>query len=101
VLDQSVSYSNQVLPATSSYSHAAKSTNSYRMPMPVPPPSPYGSHFQDSQLASNVEFNWTSSFNGSDYNKVASLPDQWFCEMCNIELPNSATWQAVSYMQCL
>jgi len=92
VLDQSASYSNQVLPATSNYSPAAKSTNSYRMSMPVLPPSPYGSHFQDSRLP---------SFSGGDYNKTGGLREQWFCEMCDVELPNRATWQGVSCTQCL
>lgn len=96
-------YTNQVLPGPASYSANSMSGNSYQMQAPrMPPTSPYGSNFQDNQLAPNVEYSW-NSFNG-DYKDCKfglGLTERWYCELCSTELPNEGAWQLVSGLQYL
>jgi len=99
LLGRGMSYTNQVMPTSSTYSAG----NLYRMQAPrMPPPSPYGSHFQDNQLARKAEYSW-NSYNGDyDYTDPklgVAVTGMWCCEICHIELQNEAAWQLVSDMQ--
>ena len=95
-------YANQVLPGSNSYPAATVPGNSYpQMPAPrMPRMSTYDSHYQDSPLATDVEYSWNSSFN-IPYKEAklgtAGLTDRWYCEMCNIDLPSDSAWQLVRY----
>jgi len=69
----------------------------------MPSASPYGSPFQENQPEVEYNWKWNSSFNG-DYKDAklgVGLADRWYCEMCNVELPNDSAWQLVSDMQYL
>jgi len=93
-------YTGQVMPGSTTYSPASVPTQSYRMQAPrMPPPSPYGSHFHDNQLAPKVEYNWNPLFNGDyqDPKLGVGLTEGWYCQMCNVELPNESAWQLVSF----
>jgi len=94
-----MSYTNQVLPSSSTYSATSPLGNTYQMQAPrKPPTSPYSSQ----QLASQVEYSW-NSFNGNykDAKMGVALAESWYCDMCNVELPNEGAWQLVSHVQYL
>jgi len=99
-----MSYTNQVVPGSSAYSTASVPGNSYQIQTPrMPSASPYGSPFQENQPEVEYNWKWNSSFNG-DYKDAklgVGLADRWYCEMCNVELPNDSAWQLVSDMQYL
>jgi len=53
----------------------------------MPPAPAYANHLQNSQSSPRLD-SW-NHFGG----KVA---ESWYCDLCNIDLPNEATWQMVN-----